>query len=84
MVRLKELVVVLFFFSIYANDLTCDVTSKASVYADDLKIYKAIKSADDAIGLQADINLIQNLSDKWKLPLNKDKILTQFRTKKRL
>jgi hypothetical protein len=63
-------------FLIYVNDLPDVVrSSDAFLYADDLKICKAITSNDDRLNVQADIDAVSLWANRWLLPLNLGKLL---------
>ena len=59
---------VLFLIYIYTNDLVNDLESTASLFADDAKIYRIIKTEEDVKTLQRDLKRLDNWSDKW-LPI---------------
>ena len=44
-------------FIIYINDLVKDLECDASLFADDAKVYRAIKTPDDAEALRNDRNI---------------------------
>ena len=60
-------------FVIYINDLLDKISSGGLMFADDTKIYRQIKSRDDAIQLQADITKLEEWSKLWQLHFNHDK-----------
>ena len=63
-------------FIIYINDITDIIKHSFSfLFADDLKIKRAIKSVIDYNYVQLDINSIVSWSLGWKLPLNLDTII---------
>ena len=58
-------------FIIYINDLP---TSKIRLYADDVVLYRAILSSEDAVILQDDLNkLLVSWVATWLMSLNLDK-----------
>ena len=57
-------------FVIYINDIPSGIHSMMKIFADDTKMYRAIKSVADNAGLQEDINTIENWSEKWQMPFN--------------
>ena len=59
----------LYFFLFYVSDLPENLSSRSSLYADDLKIW----SARDPNSLQMDVDAVFQWSEVWKLPLNLDK-----------
>lgn len=52
-------------FLIYINDLPEGVESFLNMFADDAKVMTEVKSKEDCINLQGDLNRLQNWSDKW-------------------
>ena len=57
-------------FALYINDLPAEVSSRCSMFADDVKIYRRITCAADADLLQADLRRLRRWSETWKLSLN--------------
>ena len=57
-------------FVIYINDIPTGIQSLMKIFADDTKIYRALKSLIDTTSLQEDINTIENWSEKWQMPFN--------------
>ena len=43
---------------IHVNDMQCGVTSYMNLFADDAKLIKVVKSLDDCLELQGDIDKI--------------------------
>ena len=62
-------------FVIYINDLpeTVDKDSYIYLFADDAKVFRHIKSEEDRIQLQKDINSLLDWSKKWLLLFHPDK-----------
>ena len=60
-------------FTIFINDMPEVVESLMKLFADDAKIFKAIKSFKDISVIQEDINKLLKWSTKWQLPLNINK-----------
>ena len=60
-------------FVLYINDLPDVVKSNILLFADDTKIFHQVKSREDALLLQKDIDELQQWSDKWLLRFNTDK-----------
>ena len=60
-------------FLIYINDILERIHSDGLLFADDTKIFKCIKSRDDALSLQTDIDVLEQWSDTWLLKFNPDK-----------
>jgi hypothetical protein len=60
-------------FIIYINDLPEQVRSRLLLYADDSKLYRAIREEQDHATLQEDISALQDWSDRWLLAFHPDK-----------
>ena len=60
-------------FVIYINDLQDVVKSKIYLFADDTKVLNKIKTMDDSLSLQEDINALGEWSKDWLLQFNLDK-----------
>ena len=60
-------------FLIFINDLLENISSLGKLFADDAKIYRQIKSREDARILQEDLIKLQEWSRKWLLQFNEDK-----------
>ena len=60
-------------FVIYINDLLKDIKSEGLLFADGTKIFNQIKTVDDALTLQADIDLLERWSKMWLLKFHPDK-----------
>jgi len=60
-------------FLIYINDIDKGLTSKLLKFADDTKIFRAIKKESDCVELQRDINNIMEWSNKWQMKFNTTK-----------
>lgn len=57
-------------FIIYINDIVEELNCNCYLYADDMKMYKILKSEDDCCCLQKNLNNVVKWSDKWKIRLN--------------
>ena len=57
-------------FNIYLNDMPDIVDSPTLLFADDIKIFRCIKSHEGYIQLQSDLNYFSEWSFKWKLNFN--------------
>lgn len=57
-------------FLLYINDIVLNVQCSKLLYADDLKIFKVIRSEEDCISLQSDLNNIYSWCNNNKLNLN--------------
>ena len=57
-------------FLVYINDIPEQVECNISMFADDTKIYTAVKSAADSQRLQTDLNSLARWADDWLLRFN--------------
>ena len=72
-------------FVIYINDMP-EVVDKDSIvylFADDTKVFRHIKSQEDTIQLQSDINNLLQWSEKWLLKFHPDKCVSMTVSNKR-
>ena len=70
-------------FLLYVNDLPDTIElSQVTMFADDTKVFKAIKSPDDAASLQADLNHLEAWSSTSGLAFNETKCKSQSITRK--
>ena len=60
-------------FVLYINDLPDTVSSNILLFADDTKIFQQVRSREDALSLQKDIDALNAWSEKWLLKFNTDK-----------
>ena len=60
-------------FVIYINDILEITKSDGLLFADDTKIFKHIMSREDALALQACIDVLEKWSNTWLLKFNPDK-----------
>ena len=60
-------------FLIYINDIASDVTSTLRLFADDSILYKEIKSTEDQLQLQNDLQKVFNWAGKWQMSFNASK-----------
>ena len=60
-------------FLIYINDIASDVTSTLCLFADDSILYKEIKSTEDQLQLQNDLQKVFNWAGKWQMSFNASK-----------
>ena len=65
---------VLFLF--YINDLVEGLECPILLFADDAKIFKEIRTPEDAAALSRDMRRIQEWSEKWLLTFNEEKCAT--------
>jgi hypothetical protein len=65
-------------FTVFINDLCAKINSKSLLFADDLKIYRDMKSAEDCKSLQADIDSVQLWcgDNHMELNIQKPKIIS--------
>ena len=73
-------------FVLFCNDIPSHLLSSTCLmYADDMKLCKRIRSPDDAVALQTDLENLCIWSDTWKLKLNpaKCKVITFTLRKKK-
>lgn len=57
-------------FVLFINDMPDVVKSAMKLFADDTKIYRALKAISDHGSLQSDINAVNEWSQIWQLPFN--------------
>ena len=57
-------------FLIYINDIITNIQSEIRLFADDLFLYKTIKTSDDHQILQNDLNLLTKWSTDWLMDFN--------------
>ena len=57
-------------FLLHIYDLPSVVSSNVRLFADDCLIYRNIKSKEDQITLQKDLNLIENWGNTWGMRFN--------------
>ena len=60
-------------FVIFINDLPDAVTSTTKIFADDTKLFRAIRGPEDREKLQDDLNQLVKWSEKWQLGFNENK-----------
>lgn len=60
-------------FNIYINDLCAEFDCHFLFYADDLKLFSAVKSLNDCLSLQSNVNRLSKWCDSNRLNLNADK-----------
>jgi len=54
----------------FVNEIPLIVSSPVFMFADDTKIFRAIRSNDDYLALQNDLNLLYDWSLAWQLSFN--------------
>ena len=57
-------------FVIFINDMPEVIESVCQLFADDAKIFRSVKSPEDNLKLQNDLDKLSEWSDKWQLPFN--------------
>lgn len=57
-------------FNIYVSDMPLIVNSTIFQFADDVKMFRTIKTIDDYLQLQHDIDILFAWSEKWQLKFN--------------
>ena len=60
-------------FLLFINDLPSSVTSTTRLFADDCLLYIRIKSPEDQVTIQKDLNSLQQWEDQWLMAFNPDK-----------
>ncbi|CAH8511872.1 unnamed protein product [Dicrocoelium dendriticum] len=60
-------------FKFFINDLPSTLRTECLIYADDLKLWMEVTSAEDADRLQNTLDRLHDWSLKWQLPINRDK-----------
>ncbi|BHF83520.1 hypothetical protein SprV_0902666300 [Sparganum proliferum] len=60
-------------FIIYINDCVREMDCGVAMFADDIKLWSIIRTADDEEHLQANLNRLQQWSKDWLLPFNEKK-----------
>lgn len=60
-------------FPLYISDLVNSFESTASLFADDIKMYRTIRTGANMEDLQQDIMRLDEWSDKWLLSFNVEK-----------
>lgn len=57
-------------FLAFINDLPCCIESKVRLFADDTVIYLAIKSVNDCLQLQKNLQSLEKWVTEWKMEFN--------------
>ena len=60
-------------FIAYISDLPCAITSPATIFADDTKVYRRIQSIDDSQYLQEDLDSLADWCATWGMLFNTSK-----------
>ena len=70
-------------FLIFINDLPSVISSKCRLFADDLVVYREIKSCQDVAIMQEDLNKLSEWEDLWGMRFHPDKCEHIIITRKR-
>ena len=65
-------------FILYVNDISDGCSSTVSSFADDVKIFRKIKSTSDSDVLQNDLKLLKIWAKRWKMYFNVKKSYVNF------
>ena len=68
-------------FVLYINDIMDNIDSNGFMFADDTKLFRAIRCREDADILQSDIEALEDWSKKWLLKFHPDKCHVLFEEK---
>ena len=60
-------------FLLYINDMPAKVTSTSRLFADDSLLYRKIKSTEDCVALQKDLDALQQWEQNWQMSFNPSK-----------
>ena len=60
-------------FLLFVNDLPDRIKNSIKMFADDTKVWTAIKEAADSEGLQQDLDKLREWTNEWQLQLNLEK-----------
>ena len=63
-------------FLVYINDLPSKVTNSIKLFADDTKLYRAVKSDEDRQSLQQDIDNMDGWAREWQMQFHPHKCKT--------
>ena len=69
----QDTVLGLLMFLIYINDITEDISSQLRLFADDCLLYRTIKSEQDSILLQWDLDTLSLWAKVWQMRFNLSK-----------
>ena len=68
-------------FLIYVNDIGLNIHSEIRLFADDILLYQPIRTPDDHLKLQEDLNTLTKWASDWKTTFNIPKCkIIQFTT----
>ena len=68
---------------LYINDMPMKVSSTARLFADDSLLYRRIRSSQDSISLQEDLDRLQQWEKEWQMSFNPTKCVVLRITRKR-
>ena len=68
-------------FLLYINDINTNIASFIRLFADDHVLYRVIKSPQDHLSLQQDLNQLVQWTDTWQMKLNVRKCVTMTCTR---
>ena len=71
-------------FLVYINDICKDINSFCKLYADDCVLYRPIRSYQDKLFLQNELNTIFKWSKKWNFNFNIDKCKVMYLSERRI
>ena len=71
-------------FLLHIIDISINVTSTTRLFADDCLVYRPIKSPEDAIKLQDDLDMMVKWADTWGMRFNPQKCQTMHITRSRV
>ena len=71
-------------FSLYKNDITVGIDSQIRLFADDCVCYREIKTVEDTLKLQKDIDLLGSWARKWGMRFQPVKCNMMQLTNKRI
>ena len=57
-------------FLIFINVIPDNLESSIKIFADDTKAYRDVRSAEDTLGLQRDVDQLGTWSERWQLMIN--------------
>ena len=70
-------------FLLYINDMPMKVSSTVRLFADDSLLYRRIRSSQDSISLQKDLDRLQQWEKEWQMSFNPAKCVVVRITRKR-
>ena len=65
-------------FVLFCNDVPASLASSCLMYVDDLKLFRHVRTPEDAAALQIDLDRLCRWSETWKLRLNPAKCKTSM------